>query len=136
MLDDLGLVAAVEWLAADLMERRGVKARVEVTGSQRRLPPEVELALFRIVQEALRNVEKYSEASQVAVGMAFEDSRLRVSVRDNGKGFEPPSSMNDLVASGKLGLVGMQERAQLLGGVLELQTEAGKGTSVTVTLNC
>lgn len=136
MLDDLGLVAAVEWLTADLIRRRGIDARLEITGAQRWLPPEVALTLFRIVQEALRNVEKHSEASQVLVSMAFEDGRLCLSVRDNGKGFEQPPSLNDLVACGKLGLVGMQERAQLLGGTLDLQAEVGKGTCVAATFRC
>ena len=135
MLDDLGLVAAVEWLTADLTTRRGIDVRVGVSGEQRRLPSEAELSLFRIVQEALRNVEKHAEASRVSVDVAFENRSVFVSVRDNGKGFIVPPSLNELVASGKLGLVGMQERAQLSGGSLLIDSDPWRGTSVRARLD-
>lgn len=134
ILDDFGLVAAVEWLTEDFTERCGTSARLEVSGPTRRLPSETELALFRIVQEALRNVEKHAEASEVTVSVAFDENCLSLSVCDDGKGLDPSPSMGDLVASGKLGLTGMQERAQLVGAKLDLHSRAGEGTEVTATL--
>lgn len=134
VLDDLGLVSAVEWLAAELAKRHGIPVRVEVTGIRPRLPAETELALFRIVQEGLHNVEKHAAASEVVVVLAFAAGSFRVSVRDNGKGFHKPLTLHGLVPDGKLGLVGMHERAELLGGTLDLQSTVGKGTCLTVTL--
>jgi len=134
VLDDLGLVAAVEWLATDLMGRRQVAVDVRVTGAPERLPSDIELSLFRIVQEAMRNVEKHSEASQVVVDVRFDDGGIYIGVKDNGNGFVLPPSLNDLIASGRLGVVGMQERAQLLGGSLGIESTPGAGTAAAITL--
>jgi signal transduction histidine kinase len=135
ILDDFGLVAAVEWLTEDFTERCSTVVRLEVSGTPRRLPSETELTLFRIVQEALRNVEKHAEASEVTVDVTFEEDSLRVSVQDNGRGLGSSPSMGDRVASGKLGLTGMYERAQLVGARLDLRSQPGEGTVVTATLD-
>lgn len=135
ILDDLGLVAAVEWLTDEFGERTGIQSRLSVDGPAGRLPPETELALFRIVQEALRNVEKHADASEVTVTIAFEHQRLRLSVRDNGTGLGSSPSSGELVASGRLGITGMQERAELIGANLNLSSEPGQGTLVTATLD-
>ena len=131
VLDDLGLLPAVEGLIADL-GKEGIETALEVSGPRRRLPSEVELVLFRIVQEALNNARRHSKASRVVVGVEFGESRIGITVDDNGQGFEVPDRMVDLVTSGKLGLIGMQERAQLVDGVLTLRSELGQGTAVTV----
>jgi len=131
VLDDLGLLPAVEGLIADL-GKEGIETALEVSGPRRRLPSEVELVLFRIVQEALNNAKRHSKASQVVVGVEFGESRIGITIDDNGQGFEVPDRMVDLVTSGKLGLIGMQERAQLVDGVLTLRSELGQGTVVTV----
>jgi PAS domain S-box-containing protein len=132
ILDDLGLLAAVNWLASDLKENCGIVANVEMAGSPRQLSPEAELLLFRIVQEALVNVRRHSQASRVDIKMEFADRSTKAIVSDNGKGFEAPARLGDLAKSGKLGLTGMQERAQLLGGTLTVKSEVGKGTTLTV----
>jgi two-component system, NarL family, sensor histidine kinase DegS len=135
MLDDLGLAPALDWLASDLTSRVGVPVKTAFKGQQRRLPPDSELALFRIAQEALRNVEKHAEASEVALAVTFEPSRVYLKVSDNGRGFVLPRVAQDLAAEGKLGLAGIQERAQLLGGVVRLSSNPGQGTTVEVSLN-
>jgi PAS domain S-box-containing protein len=135
MLDDLGLAPALDWLASDLTSRVGVPVKTAFKGQQRRLPPDSELALFRIAQEALRNVEKHAEASEVALAVTFEPSRVYLKVSDNGRGFVLPRVAQDLAAEGKLGLAGIQERAQLLGGVVRLSSRPGQGTTVEVSLN-
>jgi len=132
ILDDLGLLPAVKWLASDLTKDYNITADVEVVGNQRKLPPEVELMLFRIIQEALTNVRKHSEANRVCVRVEFTDHNTKVTVSDNGKGFEMPARVGDLARTGKLGLAGMQERAQLLGGALTIDSKLGKGTALTV----
>lgn len=130
-LDHLGLLPTLEGLVADLRAQGGVDVQLKVVGSERRLSPEAELVMFRIVQEALNNVRKHSQASKVMTTVEFADGRVRLTISDNGRGFEPPARMSDLAAAGKLGLMGMHERARLLGGVLTIQSEVGKGTTIT-----
>jgi len=132
ILDDLGLVPALEWLTSDLTNHFGIAIGIGLFGSPYRLPPDTELVLFRIAQEALRNVWKHSEASRAWVTVEFDEAKTILTVKDNGKGFELPKRVGDLASTGKLGLAGMQERAQLIGGMLTLHSEPGKGTTVTV----
>jgi len=132
ILDDLGLVAALEWMTEDIVKSEGIDAHVEVMGMERTLPVETQLLLFRIVQEALNNIRRYAEASRAVVKLESGDNSIKMTVSDNGKGFEPPERMGDLASIGKLGLAGMQERAQLLGGSLKVESEPGKGTTVAV----
>jgi two-component system sensor histidine kinase DegS len=132
VLDDLGLLPALEWLMANLMAGNGIKSELKVYGDRRRLPPETELVLFRIIQEALNNVRRHSLASRVVTMLEFGEDSVRITVDDNGQGFELPDRTGDLTAVGKLGLVGMHERAHLLDGTLTVRSEPGKGTTVTV----
>ncbi|BAS29275.1 PAS domain S-box protein [Limnochorda pilosa] len=130
VLDDLGLTPAVRRLVADLGQRAGVEARFEVRGKARRLPPDVELTLFRIAQEALRNAERHAQASRVRVRLDFSgETTVAVAVTDDGKGFHPPAQGGSL-ASGQFGLLGMEERSRLLGGSLEIGSGPNKGTTV------
>jgi two-component system sensor histidine kinase DegS len=131
VLDDLGLLPALESLTANLMQD-GVRSEFKVLGDRRSLSPEVELILFRIAQEALGNVKKHAQASKVRVKMEFSDAQVRITVGDNGKGFRLPKAMDGLAEVGKLGLIGMQERAQLIGGTLKIQSGLEKGTTVIV----
>jgi PAS domain S-box-containing protein len=132
MLDELGLLASLEWLADDLSLNSGIKTRVGVSGNKRRLPPEVELVLFRIAQEALKNVEKHSRASSADVTVEFSEGRTRLTIRDNGKGFNMKGDRSELPRSGKLGLAGMEERTRIAGGNLTLHSEPSKGTVIEV----
>ena len=131
-LDRLGLLPALEWLASDVGKLSGLNVQVETDGAERRLAPEAELVLFRIVQEALRNVWRHSQATSAQVLVEFQDGKTMITVKDNGKGFQLQSPMGDLTKSGKLGLAGMKERARLLGGSLKVESEPGKGTTVIV----
>jgi two-component system sensor histidine kinase DegS len=110
----------------------GIETRVKVIGTERRLPEEVELVLFRIIQEALRNVWRHSQATQAEVVLEFSEKRLKITVSDNGKGFDLPRTIGDLARYGKLGLAGMQERAQLVGATLAVDSQPGKGSTVTI----
>ena len=132
LLDDLGLLATLRWLVGELKEQFGVEADITVSGIERRFSAETELTIFRIVQEALRNVERHAQASKVEVAVEFGEGKTRVSICDNGKGFDLGGSLAELPRLGKLGLAGMEERARLLGGNLRLQSELGKGTSVEI----
>ncbi|KPK48191.1 MAG: hypothetical protein AMJ77_00680 [Dehalococcoidia bacterium SM23_28_2] len=134
ILDDMGLVPALEWLADDLTQQYGIEARVEVNGSLPKLSEEAQLLLFRIAQEALRNVGKHSGASEAALSLKARDYGIEMKVADNGHGFKLPGGVGDLAATGKLGLLGMHERARLLGGALDIRSEPGRGTTVVVEL--
>ena len=104
-------------------------------GKERRFPEEVELVLFRITQEALRNVWRHAHATKAEITVEFGEGKTRLTVSDNGKGFNLPEKIGDLARDGKLGLAGMRERVQLIGGTLTAQSQQGKGTSITVEVS-
>lgn len=134
MLDDLGLVHAVDWLTSDMARRTAIKARLAVEGEARRLSVDTELAAYRILQEALHNVERHSGASNVNVVLTFASEQLIARVADDGSGFDLGHVLGGHGNEVPLGLIGMQERAKLVGGSLEIETQPQKGTRVTVTL--
>ncbi|AGG06291.1 ATPase [Dehalococcoides mccartyi] len=134
VLDDLGLIPALEWLIPDLSKHFGINIDIDVNGEIRRFAPETELVLFRIVQESLRNVGKHAQATKAWVYIDFGKYKATLTVKDNGKGFLLPERVGDLAALGKLGLTGMQERAQLIGGRLSIQSKPDVGTMVTVAV--
>ena len=132
MLDDLGLLATLRWLVSELKEQYGIETDLRIVGVERRFAPEIELLLFRVVQEAMNNIGRHSQARKAEVSIEFGDDRTSVSITDNGVGFQPPESLGDLSRVGKLGFIGMQERVRLLGGSLTVQSDMGKGTTVIV----
>lgn len=134
ILDHLGLVAALSWLTQDVGERAGIVTRLDVTGTARRLPPETELTLFRIAQESLRNVEKHANARETVVALSFKEGSLELTVSDDGEGFDPSPPADHFIRSGRLGITGMAERAQLIGGRLTINSTPGRGTRVMVTV--
>ncbi len=133
-LDRLGLLPALERLATDAADYSGIETAVRVKGEERRLNEEVELVLFRIAQEAIRNVWRHAQATRAEITVAFEKNQVKVTVSDNGAGFEIPDKLGELARDGKLGLTGMQERAQLIGGELIVKSAPGKGSTVTVAV--
>jgi two-component system sensor histidine kinase DegS len=132
LLDDLGLIPALRSLVKGLQESDGISAELKVVGQEKRFPPEVELLLFRIAQEALNNISRHARASDAQVVIEFAQDKVKVTVSDNGRGFSLSGGLDDLPRSGKLGLAGMQERAGLLGGTLKVKSTPGKGTTLIV----
>jgi two-component system sensor histidine kinase DegS len=128
MLEELGLLEALRWLTKDLTNQYGINANFDIYGTPRRLPPESETALFRIIQEALKNIGKHSQATQAAVRIQFYSDRMKIDIVDNGQGFNVPDSIEDYTESGRLGLMGMQERADLINGTLTVYSSPGQGT--------
>jgi len=133
VLDDLGLLPALEGLLSDL-EGSGIGTSLNLSGVKRRLAPDVELALFRIVQETLNNVRRHAHASNVVIDVGFRDGWVAVDVRDDGKGFELLGSPGDFAYAAKFGLLGIEERVQLLRGHFRVQSGKGQGTTVSVDL--
>ena len=133
ILDDMGLVAALEWMADKLITEDGIDADVQLDMQRQDLPHEVQLVLFRIGQEALGNVKRHAEASKVVIRLESGAGEIKMTIVDNGKGLAQ-TQVNDLSSAGKLGIMGMRERAQLLGGTLNIESELGKGTAVIVMI--
>jgi len=132
LLDDLGLIPALRSLMKDLQEYDGIDTNLNVLGGERRFSSEVESLLFRIVQEALNNIRRHAHASEAQVVIELTGDKVKVTISDNGQGFELSGEVDDLPRSGKLGLAGMQERARLLGGTLEVKSTLGEGTTLVV----
>ena len=131
VLDQVGLVPALRLLTEQL-SKQGIASHVEIDGLERRLPPEVEVVLFRIAQEALHNVGRHSQATEAVVQLQFGDKQVSLKVVDNGRGFEVSEAWGEFASNGKLGLIGMRERARLLGASVSVESQPGKGAAVTV----
>ncbi|NTU78758.1 MAG: PAS domain S-box protein [Chloroflexales bacterium] len=131
MLDDMGLLPALHWQITRYHEQTGIAVDFRQRGLEQRLPLSVETVAYRIVQEALTNVARYAEVTTVSVSLLASAERLRIQVRDAGRGFV----LDEALASGhSSGLAGMQERVSLLGGTLLIETAPGAGTCITVGL--
>ena len=134
ILDHMGLVAAIEWIAESVRRERAIRVTVAVSGSEHALSPEAKLVLFRIAQEALTNVKRHSQASKAVIKLQCGTSGNSMMISDDGKGFEVPPLLGDLARHGMLGLTGMRERVTLLGGTLQVESKLGEGTVVTAEL--
>ncbi|HEX8297862.1 MAG TPA: PAS domain S-box protein, partial [Rubricoccaceae bacterium] len=130
VLDDFGLVSALEWQAAQFETRTGVPCHFEARGAERDLPSDTATAVFRIAQEALTNVARHAHASAVEVVVETDEGHLRLLVRDDGIGFTSTTDGRHR----SLGLLGMQERARMLGGTLNVEGAPGTGTRVELVL--
>lgn len=131
-LDELGLAAALSSLVSDVEDEAVLDATFKVTGTETRLAPEIELGVFRIVQEAVRNALRHAGASRLLVTVRFQTDEIALSVSDDGRGFVP-EGLGDQ-GSGHLGMLGMHERMRLLGGRLEVRSAPGEGTVVEATV--
>jgi signal transduction histidine kinase len=133
-LEELGLAPALEMLARDAGQELGISVTFESEGTPRRLSPEAELAVYRIVQQALSNIGRHAKAKGAWVTLTFRPDRLTTLVRDDGLGFEVPDRLTDLGGRGHFGLMGMKERAELAGGSLSIRSSPGSGTQVGVDI--
>lgn len=131
-LDQLGLVPALKSLLAELEEQSGILIDVNINGDQVRLPSEIELGAFRIVQESASNAVRHSGATYLSVLVKFAPETVELEISDNGRGFDP--ELFDDYDSGHLGMVGMHERARSLGGQLNVHSFLNGGTKVTVQI--
>lgn len=130
-LDQLGLKEALEWLAERQSAVSGIVVTCKSAGAEARAPALIESACYRIAQEALNNATKHAKAKQVAINIESDGALLKLVVRDDGVGFDEPSERQRVIRSGSMGLIGMEERAQLAGGRLKLRSVPGAGTTVS-----
>lgn len=148
VLDDLGLLSAIRWCAERHLESLGIAVRCEFSGPGTRaghpresagpvggrLPPQVETALFRVVQEAIVNIAKHAEAETVLIQCAVREGDLTIEIEDDGKGFDLSSLAGPGAAARGLGLLGIRERVELLGGTVEIESSPGQGTRIALTV--
>jgi signal transduction histidine kinase len=133
-LEDLGLVAALEMLARETGQANQLETDFQKHGQERRLQRDVELALYRIAQEALRNAVHHAKANHALLCISFRDQEVQLEVSDDGVGFQMPKSPTDFAPNGHFGLLGIHERADLIGARLEIESTLGIGTKLTVRL--
>ncbi len=131
LLDDLGLMSAVKWLADNYLEEAGIKVLFETVGSERPLSAEAEITLFRITQEAITNIVKHADAESVSIAVEFRDAVAAVHIEDDGTGFSVEEVTGSMKLDRGLGLLGMKERAELLDGSLKIEAKSGQGTKVS-----
>lgn len=131
MLDDLGLIPTVRRYCDAFKEQAGLEVSVTVTGNERRLEPYLEIMLFRAIQELLGNAARHGQGTQVKVNLDLGDDRIRVSVDDNGRGFDSES----IQQGASLGLKLIRERAEMLGGNFEIDSAPGKGTRISFAVS-
>ncbi|MDQ3864747.1 MAG: PAS domain S-box protein [Actinomycetota bacterium] len=128
-LDDFGLVIAVRQRVEEL-KNEGWEISYEETLGEQRLPSEVEITLFRVTQEALNNVQKHAQTTEVCVALTRRGRKVRLEVRDEGRGFDPQAALAEQGPVERVGLSSMRERVTLLGGELEIRSKPGAGTSI------
>ena len=130
MLDDLGLVPALRWYVDRQSVRAGISAKVSVDDKIMRLPNEIEITCFRVAQEALTNIIKHSEATHVDIMLYYEEGDLHLKIVDDGIGFNFFAAVQRSLKGESMGILGMQERVELIGGKIKINSKAGNGTTV------
>jgi two-component system, NarL family, sensor kinase len=134
MLDEAGLGLALRWYAQGFSERSGIDVTVEVPKDLGRQSQEIETTIFRIVQEALTNVHRYSGARAALIRLARENGKIRAEIRDEGRGLALPAPAQSANPPLGVGIAGMRERVQQLNGVFEFESAPGRGTTVRAIL--
>ena len=132
LLDDLGLVPALRWYVNQQAERAGLEAKFSADPHADDVPPHIQIACFRLAQEAITNVVRHADARTLIVELRRADKSLRLVVRDDGKGFDVASAMARAKEGASLGLLGMKERAALAGGLTRIISSPGKGATVEI----
>ena len=130
LLDDLGLYAAMEWHLEEFERRSGIRRELVIPENELALSDSLKIGIFRIFQESLTNVARHSEAKNVNVSLLQKDNQLILTIRDNGIGFEE----GPMATKKTLGLLGMKERSMMMGGVYNITSARGAGTTVTVII--
>ncbi len=133
-LDDLGLVAALQWYIKAFEKRSSIHTEFVVEGERARLPSEYETVLFRITQEALTNIAKHANATYTSITLEMYPTQIQVTIKDNGHGFEPKEALGKPREHSGWGLLGIRERTSLLGGQYKIDSSPGQGTCIQVSI--
>jgi two-component system sensor histidine kinase UhpB len=132
MLDELGLIPTLRWYVQNFSKRLSIDSQFQAIGFEEKLPSQIETAFYRIVQEALNNISKHAEASQVEISLEQKDSTIYASIIDNGRGFDLDKVLHPESPERGFGIIGMQERISLLGGKIDIQSRPGFGTRIHI----
>ena len=132
LLDDLGLVAAIESLIDNSLKAAGVKVRLKIEGKVRRLDRQTEITLFRVIQEALSNIVWHAHAKKVNVNFCFQNNSVKVRITDDGIGFDVEKATDASNRPHGFGVLGMEERIQLINGSLSIRSHPGSGTEINI----
>ena len=133
-LDDLGLVTALRMLAQETTENSGTTIDFTSTGVEKRLSPDTELALYRIAQEGVSNILRHAQASKASLSIAYTPDEIQLTITDDGCGFDVPKSPAEFAPNGHFGLLGIHERAELIGARLEINSTSEEGTRLVIRL--
>ena len=133
-IDDLGLIPALEMLTTDFWGDFDIPVEIEVSGEVARLGPDIELAIYRVVQESLSNMGRHAHGTRASIEIEFSDAGFSIKISDDGKGFLLPERHTDFAAAGHYGLIGMYERAEVIGATLIIRSIPEKGTTVLLNL--
>jgi len=134
LLDDLGLVAATRWLTEKNLKSAGLTVNFSVIGQERRLSTQLETTLFRVIQEAITNIARHSKAKRANIALHFTKRAIRVTVKDNGVGFDVEEAITSKARPRGLGLLGMRERAELFNGSFGIRSSEKKGTEIKIRI--
>ncbi|MFH0913890.1 MAG: ATP-binding protein [Chloroflexota bacterium] len=134
LLDDLGLVSAARWLAVNNLNAAGIRASFKVVGTEKRLAPQLEATIFRVIQEVLGNVVKHSQAKNAWITLHFKRRVIEVRIKDDGVGFDVEEAIASRDRPRGLGLIGMRERVELTNGTISLCSAPGEGTEIRIRI--
>lgn len=134
ILDDLGLIPAIRWYARSNLENAGIMVEINANGEVEPLPSALNSTLFRIAQEAINNIIRHSQAETVEINLSRQGENILLEVKDDGQGFDLSTVREEALQLQHLGLLGMQERAELVGGNTELFSMPGQGTQILISV--
>ena len=133
-LEDLGLVTALDMLARDTSKIINIPVHFQQIGEEQRLAPNVELALYRMGQEGLSNIARHANATEARIKLAFASSNTKLIIQDDGEGFILPENPSDMTILGHFGLLGIRERAELIGAEMKLESNKKNGSCLTISV--
>jgi signal transduction histidine kinase len=136
LLDELGLIPALNWLINTLNSQNATHYMLVVEGNERKLNFSIEMSVFRIIQEALNNVKKHANCGEAIVTIQFYGDNIKITIEDKGQGFDPDLVHKQTAINGKMGLFGMRERVESIGGTFLINSIYGKGTVISIQLKC
>jgi signal transduction histidine kinase len=134
ILDNFGLVSGIRWLVNNSNSQNGCHLDISVVGEEHKMSSLSEVTAFRVVQEAISNIQRHAQARSGAVTLEFDEDRLLLEVKDHGVGFQPPERLGTYVSKSKLGMMGMEQRILSIGGRLEVDSTPGRGTAIRATI--
>jgi two-component system sensor histidine kinase DegS len=131
MLDDLGLTPTLRKSVEDYEQKHGLSCNLRISGRDQRLPPHIEVTVFRVIQQLLKNIKDHANATHVQLGMDISDQEVKVIIEDDGGGFDVQEAMAGARQRKTIGLMSIQEQLELLGGHVDINSALNKGTTIT-----